>query len=389
MTAYGKAPEEPNTTCSQEKPVLRLVGSGASVCPPTTFTRENAEAILEAMPGAAILLDPDRLIMASNSLFRALVGARDTAAIMGMHAGVALTCFHAGATPRGCAAAPQCEYCTQLAALRECIATQKRVVRMVTLQTRQANDGGAMEYRLHATPVRLDGANCVVVGFEDARSERRCQALERTLFVDLRASCQAVSDAVAQLRDPAFEPAGLSGQAEFLAHLCQRVADQIDSQHELQLAETGLLDVEYEDIALAPFISGLLAYFRRFPIAAGRSLRSCQIPELVTRSDRRILGRVLGQLLTNALEATPEGETVSVSCGQDVLGTRIAVHNPGVIPPQGQVMIFSRAYTTRSGAGRGVGLHYARMLTGYHLDGEIRFTSDEERGTTFEVRLPN
>jgi signal transduction histidine kinase len=389
VTADSRPSEASNAAPRPELPVLQLVPAAAAAAPPITFTRENAEHILEAMPGAALLLDPDRLIVASNSLFRALVGARDTSAIAGMHAGVALTCFHAGTTPRGCAAAPQCEHCVQLAVIRHCVATQKRVVRMVTLQTRQANDGGAMEYRLHATPIRLDGAIHVVLGFEDARSERRRQALERTLFVDLRESFRAVSDAVAQLRDPGLDPATLPGRTELLSHLCQRVADQIDSQHELHLAETGSLDVESEDIALAPFVGELLAYFGRLPIAAGRSLCSCEIPELVVNSDRRILRRVLSQLLTNALEAIAEGEMVSVTCEQDALGTRISVHNPGVIPPPGQVMIFSRAYTTRPGAGRGMGLHYARMLTGYHLDGEIRFTSDEASGTTFEVTLPN
>lgn len=373
----------------REKPALELVRSGAGAAHLVTFTRDNAEFILETMPGAALLLDASRVIVASNSLFRSLAGARDTAAIAGMHAGVALTCFYAGETPQGCAAAPQCAHCAQLSALRECLATQKRVVRMVNLQTRQANDGGAMEYRVHATPISLDGSMHVVLGFEDVHHERRRQTLERTLFVELRQSCQDFGEVVSRLRDPAFDAAALAGQAELLAHLCQRASDQIDSQHELHLAEEGSLDVELEDVALAPFVGELLAFFGKLPLAAGRTLRSCPIVGGSARTDRKILRRVMSQLVTNALEATREGDIVNISCEQDAHGTRMAVHNPGAIPPHGQLLIFSRAYTTRSGAGRGVGLHYARMLTGYHLDGEIHFTSDEERGTTFEVVLPH
>jgi hypothetical protein len=367
--------------------VLQLVTPGMSAGDAVTVTEANAEHMLEAMPAPAAILDADRRIVAANSLFLELLGASKREAVVGMRPGEALTCVHAAEAPGGCGSSPHCGHCGQQAAVREAAERVRRVVKEATIQSRQANDGGAMEFRVHATPITLDGRALCVLGLEDVRSERRRQVLERTLFHDLRSTVEEILELSARLHDPLLDAAAIAASARRLQLLGERASDQIDAQHQLCLAEQGSLDPEYSHVELSPFVAELLAFHRPLPCAEGRLLRHTEIPDGVVYVDRRLLRRVLGQLVANALEATPAGETVTVSCERDDEGTRFVVHNPGVIPMHGQLLLFKRAFTTRSGPGRGVGLHYAKMLTDFYLDGELGFRSTADLGTTFELRL--
>ena len=51
------------------------------------------------------------------------------------------------------------------------------------------------------------------------------------------------------------------------------------------------------------------------------------------------------------------------------------------------MQIFQRSFSTKPGAGRGVGTYSARLLTERFLGGELSFESEMGRGTTFTVKL--
>jgi signal transduction histidine kinase len=104
-------------------------------------------------------------------------------------------------------------------------------------------------------------------------------------------------------------------------------------------------------------------------------------------SDPTLLGRVIGNLVKNALEATGEGGTVILDCFHTGSRVEFSVHNNGLIPHDAQLQIFQRSFTTK-GAGRGLGTFGARMLTERYLNGDIAFESNEDDGTTFTVSYP-
>ncbi len=101
-----------------------------------------------------------------------------------------------------------------------------------------------------------------------------------------------------------------------------------------------------------------------------------------------LLRRVLGNLVKNALEATPPGGTVEL--GADDHGARLvfSVHNEGAMPAEVQQQLFQRSFSTKGETGRGIGTFSARLLTERCLGGVIGFTSSEGLGTTFTVALP-
>ena len=81
-------------------------------------------------------------------------------------------------------------------------------------------------------------------------------------------------------------------------------------------------------------------------------------------SDKALLNRVLGNMIKNALEATPSGETVTIGCSreQDTC-IKFWVHNPTVMSESVKSQVFQRSFSTK-GPGRGLGtlcLHRANV----------------------------
>jgi len=105
------------------------------------------------------------------------------------------------------------------------------------------------------------------------------------------------------------------------------------------------------------------------------------------RADADQLQQVFVNLVTNAVQAMPEGGTLSVSTrgdGADVVAT---VSDTGVgIPEEGMERLFQPFYTTKD-KGIGLGLSVTRSLVEGHR-GAISVESRVGQGTTFIVRLP-
>ena len=99
------------------------------------------------------------------------------------------------------------------------------------------------------------------------------------------------------------------------------------------------------------------------------------------------LRRVFTNLILNAVDAMPEGGTLSMSCVRKEAQVLIRVQDSGAgIPLETQKMIFSPYFTTKP-QGTGLGLAGARR-TIQSQGGDIRFESSPGTGTTFIITLP-
>jgi signal transduction histidine kinase len=116
------------------------------------------------------------------------------------------------------------------------------------------------------------------------------------------------------------------------------------------------------------------------------------MPDLHT--DRQLLGRVLSNLLDNALKYSPDGKRCEVGArpeGPEHILFWVRDHGIGIDPEQID-RIFDRFYqvdssSTRRFAGAGLGLSMVRDLAGA-LGGTITVESEAGDGSMFRVRLP-
>ncbi len=117
-----------------------------------------------------------------------------------------------------------------------------------------------------------------------------------------------------------------------------------------------------------------------------------RLPELFGNWDPERLERVLANLLSNAIKYSPGGGDVLVQVTRDADSAIVSVVDWGLgIPAADLPHVFERFRRASNVgvkiAGSGLGLAGARDIIQLH-GGTISVTSDEGRGSTFEVRLP-
>ena len=96
---------------------------------------------------------------------------------------------------------------------------------------------------------------------------------------------------------------------------------------------------------------------------------------------------VLANLISNAIEASPENEQVTVEIKSEKQGCLIDVHNTGVIPESIRENFFERYVTQGKEKGTGLGTYSAKLIVLAH-GGNIDFSSSEEEGTHVYFSLP-
>jgi signal transduction histidine kinase len=112
------------------------------------------------------------------------------------------------------------------------------------------------------------------------------------------------------------------------------------------------------------------------------------VPEgLVVPLDRRLIRRVLVNLLVNALEAMPNGGTIKISAVSDQRSVSIRVRDTGPgITPEIRSRLFQPFATAGKASGIGLGLAFSRQAVTDH-GGKI-WAELTKRGACFALSLP-
>ena len=111
------------------------------------------------------------------------------------------------------------------------------------------------------------------------------------------------------------------------------------------------------------------------------------IPEVMASTNQ--MRQVMLNIIKNAKEAMPKGGTLTVRTARENNHVVIHVQDTGTgIPEEIRDRIFEAFFTTKSKVkGVGLGLSVCYGIIRDH-GGEIRVESEEEKGTTFTIRLP-
>jgi signal transduction histidine kinase len=216
--------------------------------------------------------------------------------------------------------------------------------------------------------------------------EKRRRALERTFFHDVLNTAGGLRGYTELLLES--EPDELPEVATTVSGIVQRLIDEIESQRSLMTAEADALSPALTSIRTKELLEELAVAYRHHEVAEGKIITvAADSDDLTFRSDRTLLLRVLGNMVKNALEASSEGETVSLGSEVQSDDVEFWVNNPAFMPRDVQLQVFNRSFSTK-GSGRGIGTYSMRLLVSRYLGGSVDFDSSEDRGTIFRVRLP-
>lgn len=103
--------------------------------------------------------------------------------------------------------------------------------------------------------------------------------------------------------------------------------------------------------------------------------------------DSTFLKRILSNLVTNAIQAMPNGGKLTVQAYRDNANVIITVEDTGVgIPPEAKNRVFTPLFTTKA-KGQGFGLAVVKRMT-EAMNGTVTFESQVGKGTKFILKFP-
>jgi signal transduction histidine kinase len=247
-------------------------------------------------------------------------------------------------------------------------------------------DGDALDLRVQARPLPLDGNQYSLFAVVDISHEKRRRALERIFFHDILNTAGGMIGVADILRTGGMEEVSEFKDTIYL--LATSLVDEIKSQQILSAAEAGELAVNPSRVNTLTLLLELRNLYNNHEVSVGRRLEfSADSESIVFVSDPVLVRRVVGNMIKNALEACRTGQSVTVTSSLHQRGVEFRIHNPGSIPREIQLQVFQRSFSTK-GSGRGLGTYSMKLLTERYLQGEVGFVSTPDSGTTFFARFP-
>lgn len=340
--------------------------------------------LLDGMPGMVLVLNGHRQIVFANRAFYQLSGKSLSENLVGQLVGDVLLCHVAGESGDGCGTGESCQTCGALVAMLSGLDGEESVQECVL--TRQ--DGVVMQHltlRVWSAPLEYGDEKFTVLAGTDISHERRRLALERTFFHDILNLVGSIRGFAELMEiDDKIDPMEVSRRIQLAS---QRVIDEIDAQRVLLAVEKGELKVDNHILVSNEVLDDVVTLYEGQDVARQRLLQiddsSIVIPFV---SDATLLRRILGNMVKNALEASPTGDAVTLGVNRSDDGLDFWVHNSAFIPAEYQQRVFQRDFSTK-GTGRGLGT-YSMKLLGCFLSGDVQFESIPESGTRFTLSLP-
>ncbi len=238
-----------------------------------------------------------------------------------------------------------------------------------------------------------DGQPLVVSGTHQditvrKQAEERLDYLERIFLHDIMNTAVALRGFAELAASGAVDRETEKKMLPSVAFLSGRIIDEIEAHRQLMAAEQKQLVVKREAVNSLSFLAALYAAYRRPDVLEDRELGIDGAAQSVDfTSDKTLLGRVVGNMIKNAIEASRPGEKITLGCFARDQRVHFWVHNPAFIPEEIRAQLFNRSFSTK-GAGRGLGTYSMKLLTEQYLQGRLSVMSTENEGTTFTVDYP-
>ena len=341
-------------------------------------------AVLEAVEGCLLILNRHRQVLAANNELLESLGLRRMDSVLGLRPGEVMECEHSELGPDGCGTSHQCKPCGAVIAILSAFDHDAPATGECCMTMLRGRERKAVEMRVKATPLRLGREPVVALVLQDVSAEKRRAALEDVFLHDLRNTLTGLSGWAEILEEE--EP---SEAASMVVSIASRMRDELEGQHVLVHAEKGSLRVDKRPVPVRDILSSVANSCATLAEATGHrfDIDPCD-PNATVTTDPTLLGRVLVNMVKNALEATSPDDPVRLRFELQHDRPTFLVRNPGVIPEDVRLQIFRRSFSTKKQPGRGLGTYSMKLFGEQYLDGHVSFVSTPEVGTVFLITLP-
>ena len=278
--------------------------------------------------------------------------------------------------------------------VREAVARARREDRTIQAEV----DLGDLSFQITAAPVRApnsDGLTGLVLTMHDITHFKRLAELKddyvSTVSHDLRAPLASILGyaQIARRETPAEELVKLSIDRIELA--AERMVDLITDLLDLATIEAG---AEHDSlpVKLSELAQTAVMELEGAALAKGLVMLQDLDPNLAVEGDPRLLTQVWLNLISNAINYTPEG-SITIQTRRVNRTAQGSVSDTGIgITPAEMARIFEKFYRShhsdvRETTGAGLGLALARVIVERH-GGQIWVESESGAGSTFFFSIP-
>lgn len=357
--------------------------SEATIAKQTKLVTRRFAQTLDHLPDMTAVLNGRRQIVYANRALKAVSGPDN---LSGLRPGEALRCRNVSDAPAGCGTSRQCRFCGAVRAILEAQHTNEPTQQECCIPTTVEGRSAAVEMRVSVVPFQIGDEWYQIVTFSDIAAEKHRAAIERVFFHDVLNTASGIH-ATVSLLDDASDGQERDELMSVLSAMVDGLIDEIKGQRMLVAAENGTLSVDLEEFRTRWFLDRLVQRFSHYRIADEKSVEIAYCEDVAWTTDATILGRVLGNLIKNGLEAGGSGNWVTVGCRAEDESVIFTVANPAVMREDTQLQLFNRRFSTK-GKDRGLGTYSVKLLTETYLGGTVSFVSRESEGTIFSLRIP-
>jgi nitrogen-specific signal transduction histidine kinase len=348
------------------------------------FLNNNSSTyLLDKVPDVVLILNENRQIVFSNDNLLNLVGVDFANEIYGKRPGEVFNCIHSNENLLGCGSTEFCKQCGAFKAIINSINGKKDVQECRIIQ----NDTGlAFDLRVFSSPISIEGRSFILFSIVDISNEKRREVLERTFFHDIINTAVGIKS-IMELLEMEL-PEEHSEYRNLIKASSTKLLEEINAQRQLIAAENSSLNLDYREISTKDIINEVVNLVKYYNISENIRINiDDNLEDVRIVTDKALMGRVITNLMKNAIEAEyPKGE-VTIGCETENEKVHFWIKNITVMPKEVQLQLFQRSFSTK-GFGRGIGTYSVKLLTEKYLGGHVDFSSNEEQGTIFNVYFP-
>lgn len=341
------------------------------------------EDLTDVICDGFLILNLNKEIVFFNNAFLSIVD-KNASEIYGLRPGEAFNCIHAS-EPGGCGGTEFCKYCGGGKTVEKSREIKNIVhedeCRIIIKDTNQS-----LDFKVRAKSLVFDHEDFTLFVVHDSSNEKRRQVLEKIFFHDILNTAGGIRGLVELLEEIGDEEIQ---EIASLAKLSFNVlVEEINAQRDLLAAENNSLKLRWNMLNSIDILTYLASFYKKqYEIEEKKIKISTDSESLSFITDERLLGRVLGNMLKNALEAEERGSMITMKVARNKDNIRFSVYNPSVMSEKAIMQVFQRSFSTK-GFGRGVGTYSIKLIGEKYLNGRVGFTSCIENGTEFFIDLP-
>lgn len=344
---------------------------------------DDLTRVLDAIPEYVMILNKEREIVFANKSLLEYLQVEDEFLSKGFRPGEAVNCQHAFENEAGCGTS---EFCKTCGAVISILNTQyDRMEDVQECRIIQKGNCNALDLRVKSTRLSIDGEDFTVFTLLDISSEKRKLALEKIFFHDILNTAGGILGYTQILRDA--DPEELLIFSDSIQDLSKRLIEEIQAQKQLIAAESGDLEIRRSAVNARILVYETIELYKNHVVAEGKKIEAGELYDVELFTDRSLLGRVLGNMVKNALEADPVESVITISCKLISGNVIFEVHNRAYMPRNIQLQVFNRSFSSK-GKGRGLGTYSMKLISERYLHGSVSFESDRDKGTTFRAVYP-